>query len=84
MGEVDLRSKDGEGEPAENGKSKATTKLKDFAYRFYVTICTHFQQIRADVKNLYTGQSLFVVQVHFAGYTVAIESSTMKAVKRYF
>jgi hypothetical protein len=40
--------------------------------------------MKEDVKNLYTGQSLFVVQVHFAGYTVAIENSTMKAVKRYF
>ena len=58
--------------------------LNDFALRFYVTICTHFQQIGEDVKNLYTGQSLFVVPVHFAGYTVAIENSTTKAVKRYF
>ena len=37
--------------------------------------------MKEDVKNLYTGQSLFVVPVHFAGYTVAIENSTTKAVK---
>ena len=40
--------------------------------------------MKEDVKNLYTGQSLFVVPVHFAGYTVVIENSTTKAVKRYF
>ena len=40
--------------------------------------------MRVDVKNLYTGRGLFVVPVHFAGYTVAIENSAMKAVKRKY
>ena len=47
-----------------------------------VTICTYFQQMREDVKKLYTGQGLFVVPAHVVGYTVAIENSTMKAVKK--
>ena len=47
-----------------------------------VTICTYFQQMREDVKKLYTGQDLFVVPAHVVGYTVAIENSTMKAVKK--
>ena len=47
-----------------------------------VTICTYFQQMREDVKKLYTGQGLFVVPAHAVGYTVAIENSMMKAVKK--
>ena len=35
--------------------------------------------MRADVKNLYTGQSLFVVPVHFAGYTIFVWIHTIPA-----
>ena len=53
--------------------------FKCFCASHFVTICTQFQQIGEDVKNLYTGQGLFVVPVRFVGYTVAIENSTRDA-----